>query len=1114
MKKILFIIVFYLFTAAGFSSATVFLDESATLSPKTSRTYTFEVNQPIEINIIFQHADYFHTIPWTIDLRTAEKKKLLHFKSPGGTPEINKTIVLPIGRYTVKISASHQVVKKQEYRVIVQATTDVTENSSPPPISQQVPAANKKSNHIKKVTRTSTGTEKKPIVNLPLLSFNTPMTDSVGSKRKKTYQFKVEQAGLKRLRFAHARQPHRLPWSITLKDGKGNALLRAKSIGLDAITTRTIGLPKGQYSLQISCSNNKLLHVEFILSLQAVAEKNVELEYNNNLETATPMALETVYSGILQTLPREMDVDYYTFSLAEEGNVVFQFQHKKIPSDISWNITLLSAEKRLVTHKSPGRKALSTGEMILSPGTYYLKVDSNSKGLNGYNYTIGSFFELKEHYVHRLAAEENTIASLHTYLDTYPTGEYVSQVRSKIEDLFFKQVQDEFTIQSFTRYLTEYKHGRYRDKAVEMITFLKAEQTNTVAAFEDFLNRYPQAVFKTRILTSLEKLLYEKASAENSIAAFNTFLKRCPSGKFHTQALTHKDQLLYEKSRKDYTVKSFDTYLKEFPQGIYYSEARKEKAHLLFYAQVSAEKSISAYDDYLKKYPKGKYTQHIQQQREQLFWDQSKKKNSFTAYNHYLTEYPTGKFSSKAKKKRERRLWEETIQINTVAAFDKYLKEYPQGRFLADAKREREQLFWSISKKNNTVEAFEKYLNEYPAGDFIVEAKQKKETLLWTTAKKSSSIDDLDRYLREYPQGKHLSTAIKRREELFWQETKKVNTIAAYDKYLKEFPTGKHIKKGRQQREILFWKKIDEEKSVEGYCDYLQQYPAGKYVTKAKKDLEKPLYLQAAGSGNTALYDKYLSYYPDGKYIQKISMELIYYKYENLFANESNSRDQYSLSEFKLIIDRAGQNTKAEFIKRSKDNLSIFNCSATCVTQVFKERKGTSVGNVGAFDKDQAARLYRKWNPCGRITYFQLINRASTISAISQCRQGEGQYNVEMDESYSPQGRSGGSGYDIVQNNNTRVNVSNSQGRTEINVTLYGSQSKRSNFISIQSSMDESICEGKDSCYMPYVNEFPVEIVVSFSGFCGTFSSCYKKDSSALIRINKAGTWHISVHVD
>ena len=148
MRKILFSLVFYFFTASGFCGAAVFLDEVASLSPQTIQVYTFEVNQKTAVDLVFQHAKYSHTIPWTVELRNVEKKRLIRFKSPGDTPQISKSTVLQAGRYVVKVSASHQAVKKSEYQVIVQSTEAVNPQSSRPPMKKQVSAANiKKENN-------------------------------------------------------------------------------------------------------------------------------------------------------------------------------------------------------------------------------------------------------------------------------------------------------------------------------------------------------------------------------------------------------------------------------------------------------------------------------------------------------------------------------------------------------------------------------------------------------------------------------------------------------------------------------------------------------------------------------------------------------------------------------------------------------------------------------------------------------------------------------------------------------------------------------------------------------------------------------------------------------
>ena len=137
----------------------------------------------------------------------------------------------------------------------------------------------------------------------------------------------------------------------------------------------------GVYYVTVEANNSDA--AEYHLTVTFEPETHVELENNDTTAKATPIELNTGYSGSLSSAK---DVDYFSFTLDATSAVNVTFG---IPGSgsktTSHTVTVYSAANggTLSTVSVPGNAQLSeTGNLYLSPGTYLVQVAKGSAFTN------------------------------------------------------------------------------------------------------------------------------------------------------------------------------------------------------------------------------------------------------------------------------------------------------------------------------------------------------------------------------------------------------------------------------------------------------------------------------------------------------------------------------------------------------------------------------------------------------------------------------------------------------------------------------------------------------------------------------------------------------------
>lgn len=146
-----------------------------------------------------------------------------------------------------------------------------------------------------------------------------------------------------------------------------------------------------------------------------------EVEENNDLQTATSIAVNTSVTGYLSD---QYDEDWYVFTTGADGMITVQFDHDKLASkDDYWIVYLYESdgETRIASWYVTGSENNLSPEIGLPKGTYSIRVFASDSSYNGYgdlnyqlkvNYTASSYWEKELNSYH---GDETPIVTNQTY---------------------------------------------------------------------------------------------------------------------------------------------------------------------------------------------------------------------------------------------------------------------------------------------------------------------------------------------------------------------------------------------------------------------------------------------------------------------------------------------------------------------------------------------------------------------------------------------------------------------------------------------------------------------------------------------------------------------------
>ena len=209
------------------------------------------------------------------------------------------------------------------------------------------------------------------------------------------FLFELPERGIINLSFEHNdEQLPQVGWLVTVLNETGDILYDGRSYyNNKQITSGEIGLDAGVYYVRVT--SHILSTVDYYLTCDYEPIDTYETEMNDTPETANVLPLngeESGVSGSLSDKNTRPDRDYYCFAPERNGVISFSFIHQDYTRNRDgWTIRLLN-ESGEVLYETVSRwcdMAVTSPQIGLSAGTYYLVVDGEDMLLNSGTYVLG-----------------------------------------------------------------------------------------------------------------------------------------------------------------------------------------------------------------------------------------------------------------------------------------------------------------------------------------------------------------------------------------------------------------------------------------------------------------------------------------------------------------------------------------------------------------------------------------------------------------------------------------------------------------------------------------------------------------------------------------------------
>lgn len=144
--------------------------------------------------------------------------------------------------------------------------------------------------------------------------------------------------------------------------------------------TIEVGLPAGTYYLKITGSSTSV-DSPYYFQTTFLQGSNFEKEPNDTLDEATPIELNTAYSGVIEEFfdtwtTSGTSNDYYTFTLDRKTEITAGISSKK---NAAWYMELFNVkgDQLLKLYSDEHKDSVSSTVISLDAGTYYVRMSGN-----------------------------------------------------------------------------------------------------------------------------------------------------------------------------------------------------------------------------------------------------------------------------------------------------------------------------------------------------------------------------------------------------------------------------------------------------------------------------------------------------------------------------------------------------------------------------------------------------------------------------------------------------------------------------------------------------------------------------------------------------------------
>lgn len=243
--------------------------------------------------------------------------------------------------------------------------------------------------------------------NIIPVQLNTIVRDSLPSIiSTNIYTFTTEKRGVFIYSFNHAEDTNKdCLWQITLyeeysPDGTGNTVSYRELNTVTYEKTGTgvksvaLGILPGNYRVTVKCVSG-YVSGKYDIAFGFAQDNSYEIENNNTITRYTELPLNKKLNGSASLYSDDSkDVDWYMFKITDTGYSVLYFEHSKATeattSSSAFIVTLTDSDGNEIYYGNSlmDTTSLNSGIMGLSPGYYFVKVESRIYTAETYSLTV------------------------------------------------------------------------------------------------------------------------------------------------------------------------------------------------------------------------------------------------------------------------------------------------------------------------------------------------------------------------------------------------------------------------------------------------------------------------------------------------------------------------------------------------------------------------------------------------------------------------------------------------------------------------------------------------------------------------------------------------------
>lgn len=215
------------------------------------------------------------------------------------------------------------------------------------------------------------------------INVNDTITDNLASENDANwYKITLDKDSFTSITFEHeSTGASGETWALYLYESDG--VTKVRNIGYAGDSTLNIssnvGLPAGDYYIKVVDGYYRYSESNYNLTVNSSASDSWETENNGKISAADNIGVNTEYTG---SILNNDDIDYYKFTIDDDGYLAINLQHDTIDSSSSyWKAIIYKEDGETVMMNAdfvgskPNVTSTATG---LEAGTYYLKIISSS----------------------------------------------------------------------------------------------------------------------------------------------------------------------------------------------------------------------------------------------------------------------------------------------------------------------------------------------------------------------------------------------------------------------------------------------------------------------------------------------------------------------------------------------------------------------------------------------------------------------------------------------------------------------------------------------------------------------------------------------------------------